>query len=101
MQHQRINSLWDGLWVACKSNPLASSCSCSPLWPSHREFLFSEVIIVDSGVQMIAGRSAPVFPRWIADRSLPTKHLLKILQHRHGALNDGAKMGSAALSYPA
>jgi hypothetical protein len=50
---------------------------------------------------MIAGRSAPVFPRWIADRSLPTKHLLKILQHRHGALNDGAKMGSAALSYPA
>src|SRR4029077_7296333 len=25
--------------------------------------------------QMIAGRSAPIFPRWIADRPLPTKHL--------------------------
>jgi hypothetical protein len=59
------------------------------------------LLLLIPAFQMIAGRSAPVFPRWIADRSLPIKHLLKILQHRHGALNDGAKMGSAALSYPA
>ena len=29
---------------------------------------------------MMAGRSAPVFPRWIADRSLPTKHLGALVQ---------------------
>ena len=31
-------------------------------------------------VQMLAGRSAPVFPRWIADRPLPTKHLGAVVQ---------------------
>ena len=30
--------------------------------------------------QMIAGRTAPVFPRWIADRPLPTKHLGAVVQ---------------------
>src|SRR5262249_42218610 len=30
--------------------------------------------------QMIAGRVAPVFPRWIADRPLPKKHLGTVVQ---------------------
>jgi hypothetical protein len=30
--------------------------------------------------QMIAGRAAPVFPRWITDRPLPTKHLGAVVQ---------------------
>ena len=30
--------------------------------------------------QMIAGRTAPVFPRWITDRPLPTKHLGAVVQ---------------------
>jgi hypothetical protein len=29
---------------------------------------------------MIAGRSATVFPRWIADRPMPTKHLGPVVQ---------------------
>jgi hypothetical protein len=35
--------------------------------------------------QMIAGRSAPIFPRWIANRSLPTKHLGAVVQYHFGA----------------
>ena len=33
------------------------------------------LLMLIPGFQMIAGRAAPVFPRWIADRPLPTKHL--------------------------
>jgi hypothetical protein len=36
--------------------------------------------------QMIAGRSAPVFPRWIADRPLPTKHLGAVAQRAMSVL---------------
>ncbi len=33
------------------------------------------LLLLIPAFQMIAGRAAPVFPRWIADRSQPTKHL--------------------------
>jgi hypothetical protein len=33
------------------------------------------LLLLIPAFQMIAGRSAPIFPRWIADRPLPTKHL--------------------------
>jgi hypothetical protein len=38
------------------------------------------LLLLIPAVQMIAGRSAPIFPRWIADRSLPTKHLGAVVQ---------------------
>jgi hypothetical protein len=38
------------------------------------------LLLLIPAFQMIAGRSAPVFPRWIADRSLPTKHLGAVVQ---------------------
>jgi hypothetical protein len=39
------------------------------------------LLLLIPAFQMIAGRSAPVFPRWIADRPLPTKHLGAVVQH--------------------
>jgi hypothetical protein len=36
------------------------------------------VLIVIVAFQMIVGRPAPQFPRWIADRPLPTRHLDKV-----------------------
>jgi hypothetical protein len=33
------------------------------------------LLLLIPAFQMIAGRSAPIFPRWIADRPMPTKHL--------------------------
>ena len=38
------------------------------------------LLLLIPAVQMIAGRPAPIFPRWIADRSLPTKHLGAVVQ---------------------
>jgi len=38
------------------------------------------LLLLIPAFQMIAGRSAPVFPRWIADRPLPTKHLGAVVQ---------------------
>jgi hypothetical protein len=38
------------------------------------------LLLLIPAFQMIAGRSAPIFPRWIADRSLPTKHLGPVAQ---------------------
>jgi hypothetical protein len=39
------------------------------------------LLIVVVAFQMILGRSAPRFPRWIADRPLPTRHLDKVAPH--------------------
>jgi len=38
------------------------------------------LLLLIPAFQMIAGRAAPVFPRWIADRPLPTKHLGAVVQ---------------------
>jgi hypothetical protein len=38
------------------------------------------LLLLIPAVQMLAGRSAPVFPRWVADRPLPTKHLGAVVQ---------------------
>jgi hypothetical protein len=38
------------------------------------------LLLLIPAFQMIAGRAAPVFPRWIADRPLPTKHLGALVQ---------------------
>jgi hypothetical protein len=38
------------------------------------------LLLLIPAFQMIAGRSAPVFPRRIANRSLPTKHLGAVVQ---------------------
>jgi hypothetical protein len=38
------------------------------------------LLLLIPAVQMIAGRPAPIFPRWIADRSLPTRHLGAVVQ---------------------
>jgi len=38
------------------------------------------LLLLIPAFQMIAGRAAPVFPRWITDRSLPTKHLGAVVQ---------------------
>jgi len=38
------------------------------------------LLLLIPAFQMIAGRSAPVFPRWVADRPLPTKHLGPVVQ---------------------
>ncbi len=42
--------------------------------------------------QMIAGRPAPVFPRWIAARPLPTRHLGAVVQRAIPALRYLEKM---------
>jgi hypothetical protein len=38
------------------------------------------LLLLIPAFQMIAGRSAPIFPRWIANRPLPTKHLGAVVQ---------------------
>jgi hypothetical protein len=38
------------------------------------------LLLLIPAFQMIAGRTAPVFQRWIADRPLPTKHLGAVVQ---------------------
>jgi hypothetical protein len=38
------------------------------------------LLLLVPAFQMIAGRSAPVFPSWIADRPMPTKHLGPVVQ---------------------
>ena len=38
------------------------------------------LLLLIPAFQMIAGRVAPVFPRWIADRPLPKKHLGAVVQ---------------------
>ena len=38
------------------------------------------LLLLIPAFQMIAGRPAPVFPRWIADRPMPTKHLGPVVQ---------------------
>ena len=44
------------------------------------------LLLLIPALQMIAGRSEPGFPRWIADRPLPTKHLGAVVQHAVSAL---------------
>jgi hypothetical protein len=44
------------------------------------------LLLLVPAFQMIAGSSAPVFPHWIADRSLPTKHLGAVVQRAISAL---------------
>jgi hypothetical protein len=44
------------------------------------------LLLLIPAFQMIAGRSAPIFPRWIADRPLPTKHLGPVVQRAISAL---------------
>ena len=38
------------------------------------------VLLLIPAIQMIAGRAAPVFPRRVATRSLPTRHLAALVQ---------------------
>lgn len=38
------------------------------------------LLLMIPALQMIAGRPAPVFPRWIAARPLPTRHLAALVQ---------------------
>jgi hypothetical protein len=38
------------------------------------------LLLLIPAFQMIVGRAAPVFPRWIADRPLPTKRLGAVVQ---------------------
>jgi hypothetical protein len=42
--------------------------------------LVGGLLLLIPAFQMIAGRSAPVFPRWIAARPLPTRHLGAVVQ---------------------
>jgi len=48
--------------------------------------ILSGVLLMITAVQMIAGQPAPVFPRSIAARPLPTRHLAAILQRAVPAL---------------
>ena len=43
--------------------------------------LVAGLLLMIPAFQMIAGRPAPTFPRWIADRPLPTRHLGPVVQH--------------------
>jgi hypothetical protein len=38
------------------------------------------LLLMIPALQMIAGRPAPTFPRWIADRPLPTRHIDPVVQ---------------------
>ena len=38
------------------------------------------LLLMIPALQMIAGRPAPFFPRFIADRPLPTRHLAALVQ---------------------
>jgi len=42
--------------------------------------LIGGLLLLIPAFQMIAGRPAPTFPRWIAARSLPTQHLGAVVQ---------------------
>jgi hypothetical protein len=42
--------------------------------------IIAGVLLMIPAVQMIAGKAAPVFPRRIATRSLPTRHLSAVVQ---------------------
>ena len=42
--------------------------------------LVGGLLLLIPAFQMIAGRPAPIFPRWIADRPLPTRHLGTVVQ---------------------
>ena len=73
-RHRQITSLW---WLMGRltSSRSDSSCLC---WPSSRRvpnFHRRWILLLILALQMIAGRPAPVFPRWITDRPLPTRRL--------------------------
>lgn len=38
------------------------------------------ILLLFPAFQMVAGRPAPVFPRWIANRPVPTRHLGNVVQ---------------------
>jgi hypothetical protein len=42
--------------------------------------IIAGLLLMIPAVQMIAGRAAPIFPRRIATRSLPTRHLAAVVQ---------------------
>src|SRR5271169_6486127 len=42
--------------------------------------LVGGLLLMIAAFQMIAGRPAPTFPRWIAARDLPTQHLGAVMQ---------------------
>jgi hypothetical protein len=42
--------------------------------------IIAGLLLMIPAVQMIAGKAAPVFPRRIATRSLPTRHLAAVVQ---------------------
>ena len=42
--------------------------------------ILAGLLLMIPAVQMIAGKAAPVFPRRIATRSLPTRHLAALVQ---------------------
>ena len=44
------------------------------------------VLLMIPAFQMIAGQAVPVFPRWIAARPLPTRHLAALVQRAVPAL---------------
>jgi hypothetical protein len=50
------------------------------------------LLVLIPAFQMIAGRSAPIFPRWIADRPLPTRHLGPVVQRAISVLKYLEKM---------
>ena len=60
----------------CASVPTACSCWCLPCSRLHPGVSFvAGLLLMIPAFQMIAGRSAPVFPRRIAARPLSTRHL--------------------------
>ena len=48
--------------------------------------LVAGLLLMISAIQMIAGRPAPIFPRWIVARPLPTRHLGAVVQRAIPAL---------------
>jgi hypothetical protein len=46
------------------------------------------LLLLVPAFQMIAGHSTPVFPGWITDRSLPTKHFGAVAQHAISVLRN-------------
>jgi hypothetical protein len=47
---------------------------------------FVGLLIASTAVQMAAGRAVPFFPRWIAERPLPARHLRRIVPYAITAL---------------
>ena len=43
-------------------------------------FVVAGLLLLIQAFQMIVGRTAPAFPRWIAARPLPTRHLGAVAQ---------------------